>query len=250
MTQPTNQEIIQAWNAAAETLAPWGEEGDAARQYLLNPALFWLMGEVRGKRILDAGCGQGYLSRLLARRGAQVTGIEPAANWLAQAQRDERDTSLGISYLQADLSTWQPQDQFDVVVANMVFMDIPDYRTAMQHCMEAVTFGGVFIFSLVHPCFEESSALWKTKGCVEVREYVREEIRPQSFGVLFHRPLSAYLTVVAQAGLCLSAMIEPHLTEEIATGLQDWRNVHVPNFVVIAAHKPGERGCFDAAGAS
>jgi 2-polyprenyl-3-methyl-5-hydroxy-6-metoxy-1,4-benzoquinol methylase len=237
MTQPTNRDSIQAWNAAAGAVAPVGEEGDPARQYLLNPALFQLMGDVMGKRILDAGCGQGYLARLLARRGAHMTGLEPAENWLAQAQAQERAHPLGITYLQADLSTWQPQDQFDLVVANMVLMDIPDYQTAMQHCMEVVTPGGTFLFSLLHPCFEESSALWATKGYVEVREYLREEVKPQQFGYLFHRPLSAYLNVVAQAGLCFSAMIEPQLPEEIATQLQHWRNAHVPNFVVIAAHK-------------
>lgn len=69
MKEITNADSIKAWsNAPREIVEQFGEEGDLARQYLLNPALFSLLGDVRGKHILDAGCGQGYLSRLLAKR--------------------------------------------------------------------------------------------------------------------------------------------------------------------------------------
>ena len=80
MREPTNADVIQAWSEYPEHLIEgFGEEGDLIRQYLLNPTIFALLGgDARGKRILDTGCGQGYLCRLLARRGARVTGVEPA----------------------------------------------------------------------------------------------------------------------------------------------------------------------------
>lgn len=78
--KPTNDDIIAAWSAAANAHADgFGEEGDEPRRLLLNPAIFAMLGKVRGQRILDAGCGQGYLARLLAQRGARVVGVEPAA---------------------------------------------------------------------------------------------------------------------------------------------------------------------------
>lgn len=81
MSEPgiTNNDIIRAWgNAPQDAALQHGDEGDFARQHLLNPALFSLLGDVQGKTILDAGCGQGYLCRMLAKRGAIVTGVEPA----------------------------------------------------------------------------------------------------------------------------------------------------------------------------
>jgi 2-polyprenyl-3-methyl-5-hydroxy-6-metoxy-1,4-benzoquinol methylase len=133
MTEITNTEAIYEWsNAPQESLETFGDEGDFVRQHLLNPALFELLGDVAGKRILDAGCGQGYLSRLLARRRAIVTGVEPAANFYRYAIERERSEQLGISYIQEDLSTLSlASNIFDAVIANMVFMDIPDYETAM-----------------------------------------------------------------------------------------------------------------------
>jgi 2-polyprenyl-3-methyl-5-hydroxy-6-metoxy-1,4-benzoquinol methylase len=106
MREPTNADVIAAWSHYPEHLIEgFGEEGDVIRQYLLNPTIFMLLGEVRGKRILDAGCGQGYLCRLLARKGARVTGVEPAETFIRYALRREESDRFGIEYVQADLST-------------------------------------------------------------------------------------------------------------------------------------------------
>ena len=158
MTELSNEDNITAFSAVPRQIVESiGEEGDLVRQHLLNPAIFSVLGDVAGKTILDAGCGQGYLSRMLARKGARVTGIEPAETWFNAALNREQVELLGITYLQADLSSWActPQE-FDYVIANMVFMDIPNYIAALQHCVEALKPKGGLIFSILHPCFEEA----------------------------------------------------------------------------------------------
>lgn len=240
----TNNDIIQAWsNAPQIAIEQHGDEGDFIRQHLLNPALFRLLRDVQGKRILDAGCGQGYLCRLLAQQGAIVTGIEPAKAWFAYALAREQAQPLGISYLQADLSDLTImqhfQRQFDVVVANMVLMDIPDYVSAMHNCIASLRAEGNFIFSITHPCFEESAVEWNRKGYVEVREYFQERTIPSGYGHWFHRPLSSYLNLVIHAGCALQKVIEPQLDQEIVQryGEQHARNAHVPQFLIIHARK-------------
>lgn len=97
MREPTNADVIAAWFHYSEHLIEgFDEEGDLIRHYLLNPTIFTLLGEVRGKCILDAGCGQGYLCRLLARKGARVTGVEPAEPIIRYAQRREKSDQFGI----------------------------------------------------------------------------------------------------------------------------------------------------------
>ncbi len=236
----TNDEAVAAWSAAAAAHAnDFDDEGDFVRRHLLNPAIFELLGGVAGKRILDAGCGQGYLSRLLAKRGAQVTGVELARGWYDQAVAREASEPLGITYIQADLSTFADDSGgFDAVVANMVLMDIPNYAAAMRACITALRPGGRFIFSLLHPCFEESGSAWAGQGYVATREYFGEFARPQTFGVFFHRPLSAYITLLLAEGCALRAMREPQLDAQTAREHGAERYAHVPGYIIIGAERP------------
>lgn len=240
MTEATHETAIRAWSAASAGAAGFGEEGDVARHYLLNPSIFALLGTVAGKCVLDAGCGQGYLSRMFARQGAQVTGVEPADGWYHYAVEREEREKLGIIYRQADLSLLTDLHKvYDAVVANMVFMDIADYQTAISNCVAALKPGGRLIFSLVHPCFEEPGSAWPEKGYVEVREYSHDHVRQLSFAPLFHRPLSAYLNLVLDLRCTLERIIEPQLQPDVAELIGNDRDAHVPSFVVIAARKGG-----------
>ncbi len=241
MPDITNQNIIQAWaNAPQSDAERHGEEGDFARQHLLNPALFALLGDVSGKRILDAGCGQGYLCRMLAKRGATVTGVEPAEVWYRYSVERERNEPLGITYIQEDLSAFMTHtNTFDIVVANMVFMDIPDYETAMHNCIASLKQGGNFVFSITHPCFEEPASEWNKKKYVAIQNYLNDYTIHSGYGYTFHRPLSSYLNLVIRKGCGITNVIEPQLSQEIVQqyGTIHERNVYVPQFLIVACSR-------------
>ena len=239
MTEFTNEVAIQAWSSIPrQIMEDFGDEGDFVRQHLLNPAIFTLLGDVTGKTILDAGCGQGYLSRMLARKGATITGIEPATQGYTYALQREQAEPLGITYLQEDLSTWTPTlSTFDYVIANMVFMDIPDYLSALHNCIAALKTGGKLIFSLLHPCFEEAGSEWQKKGYVEIRDYFQERAVKQTYGYFIHRPLSTYLNSVLQEGCSIQNVIEPQLDNTIVLQHHAERYMHVPGYIVICAIK-------------
>jgi 2-polyprenyl-3-methyl-5-hydroxy-6-metoxy-1,4-benzoquinol methylase len=128
----------------AEALAAFDPEGDVGRRVLLDPHIFRLLGDITGSKIIDAGCGQGYLARLLAGRGAQVTGIEPADSLYRYAVAREDEHPRGIRYLQEDLSRPDLSQaagldgQFDAVIANVVFQAIPDWVPALRTCARAL----------------------------------------------------------------------------------------------------------------
>jgi 2-polyprenyl-3-methyl-5-hydroxy-6-metoxy-1,4-benzoquinol methylase len=236
----TNADIIKAYERVPQQfIEDFGDQGDLTRQYLLNPTLFALLGDVRQLTILDAGCGQGYLARLLAKQGAHVTGIEPADAFFTYALRREQIEPLGIDYLQADLSTWSPiPNSFDVVIANMVLMDIVDYQAALLNCVRALRPTGKLIFSILHPCFEEAGSAWKEKGYVAVRDYFRERAIEQTYGYFIHRPLSSYLNSVVRAGCVIQQVLEPQLEGAIAARYDAQRYASVPGYLVICATKP------------
>jgi 2-polyprenyl-3-methyl-5-hydroxy-6-metoxy-1,4-benzoquinol methylase len=241
MSHYTNRDVIEAWSAAwAEPgrADAWGEEGDFGRRHLLNPTLLRMLGDPQGHRVLDAGCGHGYLCRLLARLGAAVTGVEPAASFYRYAVDRESKERLGISYVQADLCDLSGYDGFfDVVISNMVLMSIPDYERAMASCVAALRPGGRFIISVQHPCFEEPAASW-AKGYVEVHEYLSDHVIHHNDAPDFHRPLSSYVNRLIGLGCTLTEMVEPQLPVGLAGGNPAYeRNVHVPSFLVISSTK-------------
>jgi len=239
MTSITNDQNIQEWSSVPnEIIENFGDQGDFSRQHQLNPAILSLLGYVKGKKILDAGSGTGYLSRLLAKKEAHMTGIEPATNLYNYAVSQESKESLGITYIQEDLSTWKSTpNTFDIVVSNMVFMDIPDYQTAMKNCINSLKQDGVFIFSILHPCFEEDID-WRQQQFVAVKEYFKEFAVKQFAGHFFHRTLSTYINFLADHGCTIKKVLEPKLSEEIIKQYpQQERSNHVPLFIVIKAKK-------------
>jgi len=91
--------------ASYNVIAQWYDQFLRERPVYMEvilPNLLALVGEVAGEVICDLACGQGWVARELARRGAQVTGLDLAPNLLALAQHSEEQKQLGIVYVQGD----------------------------------------------------------------------------------------------------------------------------------------------------
>lgn len=231
----SNQDNIDAWDTyPQQKIIEFGDEGDFGRQQLLNPHLLRLMDTVLDKLVLDAGCGNGYLCRKLAKRGAIVTGLEPAKIFYDFAQQLEHDQPLGITYLQQDLSQYHAPHSFDVVVSNMVLMDIPEYQSAMLNCIEALKPGGQFVFSISHPCFENSSTEYLEQGYIKINEYLNPYSITQDVGQRWHRPLSDYLNLVTSNDCHITEVVEPQLDSSLTP---DRKDHHIPSYIIIAAQK-------------
>jgi len=121
----------------------------------------------------------------------------------------------------------------------MVFMDIPDYETAMHNCIAALKQGGNFIFSITHPCFEEPASEWNQKGFVAVHAYLDDYATKSGYACAFHRPLSSYINLVISEGCVLQSIVEPKLPKDIVQryGVVHTRNCYVPQFLVLACTK-------------
>ncbi len=73
----SDEDVARYWDQNA---TPWAEQvrqgHDLAREFLNNPAFLASIGDLSGHDILDAGCGEGYNTRILARRGARMAGVD------------------------------------------------------------------------------------------------------------------------------------------------------------------------------
>lgn len=237
----TNDAAIRRWGAippdALERMEP---EGDFPKRTLLNPTLLRLLGDVRDRRVLDAGCGHGYLSRVLAGRGARVVGVEPGRTLHSYAVAKEAEQRRGIRYVRADLCALPDLGPpFDACVASMVLCAVPDWTRAMRACVEALAPGGLFVFTVVHPCFERLAPAWREHGHYRVSDYFDEYVIEGPYGPDFHRPLSAYVNEVIGLGCRLREVAEPRLDPSaIAEGGEGAEAyARLPNFLVVAAER-------------
>ena len=117
----------------------------------IMPQFLTLIGDVSGLSVLDAGCGEGYLSRILTRRGASVTGIDLASQLIQMARAKDPDDK--ITYQVADLSQPLPayQDHFDLIASHFVLNDVYDYRGFVTTLGTVAKRGGRLICSLNNP---------------------------------------------------------------------------------------------------
>lgn len=126
------------------------------------PNLLELVGEARGQTICDLACGQGWIARELARRGARVTGVDLSEQLLAMARRHEEQKPLGVEYFQDDAQVVKTQAsaRFDGAICIMALMNIPDVASAFHTVRRILKPGGWFVFAITHPCFETPYARW------------------------------------------------------------------------------------------
>ncbi len=224
-----------------DRVAEWYDESIRAGSLLhdlVTPALFNLMGNVQGEHICDLACGQGVLSRQLARCGARVAGVDLSAKLLEIARRDEESEPLGIVYLQGDVQELAEVEDaaFDGVACNMALMDIPDLRAVFRTVRRILRPGGWFVFSITHPCFQTSSSRWldHPDGTVsrEISGYFEEGFwrSDNPKGVrgqvgAYHRTLSSYVNALTEAGLVIEQIAEPRAEGEVARRIPGYSEV-------------------------
>jgi ubiquinone biosynthesis O-methyltransferase len=108
----------------------------------------------RGKAVLDLGCGGGFMAEALARRGAAVTGIDPAAQAIAIATRHAADTGLAIRYLAGSGEALPFVDgSMDIVVSVDVLEHVSDLGLVLAEVARVLKPGGLFLFDTINRTF-------------------------------------------------------------------------------------------------
>ena len=120
-------------NQGAQNAAPGGMA--AVRACVETPSFLKAVGNVQGKRVLDAGCGEGKFSRMYKQElgASKVVGVDLSAGLVAAAVEREEREHLGIQYGKLDLAERDERlvGQFDLVASAMVLMHVPT-REALE----------------------------------------------------------------------------------------------------------------------
>jgi len=233
-----------------------GEEGDLWHRTLIDPTLLSVLGSVKGLRVLDVGCGNGYLTRRFRRRGAaRAVGVDRSLTSIRLARRREAAHPTGAEFVHGDAArlTRFPDGGFDRIVANMSLMDIRDMNGTVREAGRLLALTGRLVFAINHPCFdidERSSWLvertpYKETVARKVERYRQE--RPirclwkvseskVAHTVSYHRTLATYSRALREAGLAIVRIEEPAPTPEFVRGSPQGRYIaQTPLHIVVEA---------------
>ena len=206
----------------------------AVSDYTELPAVLRLAGDVRGLRVLDAGCGPGRHSKRLLAKGAMVVGIDasPEMIQIAQGHCKGRGRFLTANFESAKFK----RASFDLVIASLCLMYSKELGPVFQNFARWLKPRGRLIFSIYHPVrfmhkipdfdFSKRRKVWiHLEGCdVTVFNY--------------YHPTASYFDALNAHGFSVHRLVEPVLSRRYKGWPED--NYRIPRSIVIEARKSDE----------
>ncbi len=209
--------------------------------YCERPAMIGLLPELRGRRVLDVGCGPGIYAELLLARGAVVTSIDASDRMLENARkRLGPDADLRLLDFSRPLDMFADHE-FDFVMAPLCLDYVQDWRSVFREFHRILKPGGIVQFSCSHPASD--AELHQTNNYFSV-EYVTYPWKGFGIPVVvpsYRRSLQEILMPVIEAGFHLNQILEPLPTDQFRAA--DPRRyqilTHRPCFLCVQARKAG-----------
>jgi len=229
----------QAYDALAEAYAALVDTKPHNAAYE-RPATLSLLPEVKGKRVLDAGCGPGVYAEWLVEHGAEVVALDASEKMVTLARQRLRGRA---EILHANLERpldFLPDGAFDLVLSPLVMDYVKDWAQAFGEFHRVLRKGGHLVFSMEHPQ-AKYDAHRVSSNYFEV-EVVECEWR--GFGTTvqmpsYRRPWGEVLNPLIGAGFVLERILEPLPTEAFRESLpEDYEMlIRSPGFLCIRAVK-------------
>jgi ubiquinone/menaquinone biosynthesis C-methylase UbiE len=184
------------------------------------------IGEPAGLEILDAGCGEGYLSRILAKKGANATGIDSSTKLIEAARSQNLADVLSVSFDIGSVDDLPyPDSAFDLVVCNHLVNNLFDPRKPISKFARVLRSNGRLIILMLHPCFYNkhaerdqatngmiASSYFETRSIEQVFEV--GGLTSPAANTAWFRPLEFYTEELRKSGFAITSLTEPHLSPE------------------------------------
>ncbi len=211
------------------------------------PAIRALLPDMRGRRVVDLGCGFGWFSRWARQHGAaSVVAIDLSENMIARAKADTFD--VAITYRKADLERLElPESAFDFAYSALAFHYVRDFPRLLETIHRSLVAGAQLVFTIEHPiymaamrpnwlCDEDGHKTWPIN-----RYSVEGERRTDWFaqGVLkYHRTLGTTLNTLIATGFEVRHVEEFAPTaEQIAENPELAAEMERPMLLLLSARR-------------
>ena len=207
ITDIKNEEILESWqhNAAAWSAAV-REKRIESRRAGTDAAVVDAVLARGARRVLDAGCGEGWLARSLHDRGIEVTGFDGSAPLVERANAAGGGMFHHLTYADFIADPVRTGSAFDVIVFNFSLFseDIAPVLSAARHTLRA---GGALLIQTIHP-FNDSLETPYADGW---REETFASMGPDFKTPMpwYFRTMASWLDTVRESGFALAGIREP-----------------------------------------
>ncbi len=215
------------WNRVASVYAKDIEEeessGSLIRQKVLLPHLFRSIQKVYNKKVLDYGCGDGWLCQSLQRMGAKVTGVDISERFLKLAKK----RASNIRYLLIeDNKVMLPDSSFDLVVCVLVLHVTRYCREAIKEISRLLVPGGSAIIVIMHPKH------WKIDKATPGIDQEQMEVKvEETIPVIYYRrPKGFYESLFREAGFIIDNEKECTSEDKMPPGKRKYERI--PYFLI------------------
>lgn len=217
------------------------------REKMMERFMRQAVGNLKGKTVLEVGCGSGYWTRFFRATGAKsVVGVDIDANQIKLAESYTRDK--GIRYLKIDITKLSLKERFDVIYIDHVLDVVREAkaRAIIRACWKYLKPGGKLVVGAFHPAVYDF-------GIVNVRtdgkyRYFREESPTCAFvrrangdiieKLAYHRSLERLSQIIMDAPFLIDGIWEPRYTKrEAGRNVYLQERVEHPTRVIISARK-------------
>jgi 2-polyprenyl-3-methyl-5-hydroxy-6-metoxy-1,4-benzoquinol methylase len=256
ITSCTTQDVRHCWNQAQRPSSRFIRRSlDFHREEVHGSALLEVCGDVDGLRVLDLGCGEGWCSRELARRGASVVGVDVSEAQIADASTYSCEGAGLVEYrvmdaAHVDREAWGRT--FDLATACMSLQDMREPGAALRATHRVLAPHGRLVCSVPHPFThmlggrqslreEIAGRLWlKVGGYFQTKAYlVPWNLRRTGESwttIRWSRSLGDYWRLFTGAGFVVRELLEPHPTSVDAPLRPQLRDsAEIPKYLIVVA---------------
>lgn len=211
------------------------------------PELEKMLPVLKGKRMLDLGCGYGWHCVYAAEHGAkEIVGVDISNKMLEMAAN--KCEGLPIKFINSSMEDLVfPKESFDLIFSSLAFHYVQDFHELVSSISDWLAEGGNFIFSVEHPVFTSCGSqdwYYGKNGEIlhfPVDNYFYEGKRDAVFlgekVTKYHRTLTTYLNELLVNGFVINKVVEPQPPKHLLhiEGMKD--EMRRPMMLLISASK-------------